>query len=583
MPFHGTTIGAAVLALVSSVALAEVAVVPTDPASGITIEAEGWTGLNWPKTGRDVGLIPVNITITNGSDRDRSWTVKPTRRFGTWPGVVSSGLISVPARGTATITLFVGGDENGGRSVFLSVEGYGAKGGVDIDTRAGSGAASGSSSNSGPVLTSGVSAGVDSARGRAFDAYHLSIHPLDMARAPEDWRAWSSFRNIMLTEGEWRATGGGRRKAMLDWIATGGRAGVLVADRSEDRLAGMGFPTADRDGKRRLGAGEIVPVDWDGTTLAAEDVRAFLDTEDKEFYELLDEYHGTKSYGGWDSGFRRLVDFFGERVLPVVWILGFLTVFGIVAGPLNVMVFAGVGRRSRMFWTTPLISLAGTAFLLALMFLRDGVGGAGVRRVLGLVVPANNSMAIIQEQFSRTGVLLGSSFPIQEPSWLQPVVATDGYARFAETNGRVREGDWFESRSDQAILGMAVRPSRARIEVVAGANDTAESVISSIEVPLDKVFVIDEEGRYWTANGVGTGERKRLEPSDADTYQRWFDTLVADAGPVRRLALERVRNVPGHAYATSLDAGKLAITTLGSIGWVDERVDFVGPYARSGP
>jgi hypothetical protein len=108
-------------------------------------------------------------------------------------------------------------------------------------------------------------------------------------------------------------------------------------------------------------------------------------------------------------------------------------------------------------------------------------------------------------------------------------------------------------------------------------------VISSIEVPLERVFVIDEDGGYWTAEDVGTGEKKTLVASDADAFAKWFDTLAADAGPVRRAALEAVKNLRGHAYATSRQAGKVAVATLGSIRWTDERADFAGPYVRSGP
>jgi hypothetical protein len=386
-----------------------------------------------------------------------------------------------------------------------------------------------------------------------------------------------------------------RRKALLDWAATGGRAGVLVADREADRLDRLGFPVAGPDGRRRIGAGEIVAVPWDGSKLEANDVEAFLAGR-TTFEDALGDYHpaskasGMSRFGataptggGWDPGFGRLFDRFGLRSLPVVPILAFLAVFGLVAGPLNVMVLAGKGRRSRMFWTTPVISLAATGCLLALMFLRDGVGGAGSRRVLGLLAPEHNALAVIQEQFSRTGVLLGTSFPIAEPAWLEPLGPRDSQAEFVEADGRTRRGDWFRSRDDQAFLATAVRPSRARIEFVPGADAAPPAVISSIEVPLERVFVIDEEGRYWSADDVGTGEKKPLAASNAEAYDKWFASLEADAGPVRKQAFAAVKNLRGHAYATSPQAGKVAVATLGSIRWIDERSDFVGPYTRSGP
>jgi len=562
----------------------------TDPASGIQVEVEGWAGHVSPVTGRDVGLMPVTVTITNGSPADHVWTVAPTTGYGSSADVTPSGRIAVAAGATGRMTLFVGSSSGGwgGRQTF-QMTGHGVSTTFQVDCSRASHRHGG-----GTLLQCGISKEVQAAQGNPFAKFTLTGGSLDMARAPEDWRGWTSFRNVLLTEGEWQGLAGGRRKALLDWAATGGRAGVLVADRAAERLGRLGFPTAGPDGRRRIGAGEIVVVPWDGSKLAAGDVAAFLDGR-TTFEDALGDYHplskasGGRHYGsvptggGWEPGFGRLFDRFGPRGLPVGSILAFLAIFGLVAGPLNVMVLAGKGRRSRMFWTTPVISLAATACLLSLMFLRDGVGGAGGRRVLGLLAPEHNTLAIIQEQFSRTGVLLGSSFPIAEPAWLEPLGPRDDQAEFIEADGRTRQGDWFRSRSDQAFLATAVRPSRARIEFVPGADAAPPAVISSIEVPLERLFVIDEEGRYWMAADVGTGEKKPLVASDADAYAKWFAALEADAGPVRRQAVAAVKNLRGHAYASSPQAGKVAVATLGSIRWIDERADFVGPYTRSGP
>lgn len=570
---------------------AEVETISTETGSGITIEAEGWAGLNSVPTGRDLGLIPVTITITNASGSDRTWMVAPDDRFGRLSGVVPSARIAVPAGVTGKTTLFVGMTDGWSGRHQLRISGHGVQDSIYLDCRTAEQEHSGSTGIG--LLRAGVSADVQALQGYPFEDAIRSGNPLDMARAPEDWRGWTPFRTIMLSEGEWRALAGSRRKAMLDWVATGGRVAVIVADDMAKRLDGMGLPSAGSDGRRRIGAGEVVVIRSRGTGLDAKGWEPFQANSRETFETLIENYRPTSSSnpryrnpgeaGSWVGGFARLVDVFGSRALPVGWILGFLTLFGIIAGPLNVMVLAGAGKRSRMFWTTPLISLAATGFLLALMFLRDGVGGAGARRVLTLLVPEHNTVAVLQEQFSRTGVLLGSSFPIHEPAWIQPIGRNDQTPQLREVDGRTRQGDWFRSRSDQAFLATAVRPSRARIEVVGGSADEAPSVISSIEVPLDRVFVIDEEGRYWAAADVGTGEKKQLVASDADAFSRWFESLVVDAGPVRAQALARVRNVPGYAYATSKDAARLAIQTLGSIRWVDERADFVGPFTRSRP
>jgi hypothetical protein len=581
----------AVLAL-AAVGRGELQTLSTDPASGIKVEIEGWAGLNSEAIGRDAGLTPVTVTITNGSPAAHVWTVAPRTGYGSSAVVTPSARIAVAAGATGRATLFVGTSGRGwGRHRMFQVSGHGVSDDFHIRDNSSSGRGGG-----GAILEAGISREVQTAQGNPFAKYTLIGNPLDMTQAPEDWRGWTGFRNLLLTEGEWQGLAGGRRKALLDWAATGGRAGVLVADRAAERLDRLGFPAAGPDGRRRSGAGEIVVVPWDGTTLKAKEVEEFLAGRTTLENGLGDYHPASKSSagrspfgatgpagGGWEPGFGRLFDRFGLRLLPVGPILAFLAVFGLVAGPLNVMVLAGTGRRSRMFWTTPAISLAATGCLLALMFLRDGVGGSGSRRVLGLLAPEQNALAIIQEQFSRTGVLLGSSFAIAEPAWLEPLGPRDDQSEFIEADGRTRRGDWFRSRADQAFLATAVRPSRARIELVPGADSAPPAVISSIEVPLARVFVIDEEGRYWSADDVGTGEKKPLVASDGEAFGKWFQTLEADAGPVRRQALAAVKNLRGHAYATSPQAGKLAVATLGSIRWIDERADFAGPYTRSGP
>ena len=436
------------------------------------------------------------------------------------------------------------------------------------------------------MMPTAISKGVLAAQGRAFADRSVYGGALDLERAPGDWRGWTSFPVILCTEGEWLGLEPGARRALLERIALGGRVGVLVADAGVDHLDRLRLPARDATGRRRVGAGEVVTVEWDGTTLTAEIYDRFAAGCDAGM-----EARRFAGYGGLrqrfrfdegqplDSRFARLTGIFGPRALPLVPIMCFLGLLAIFAGPLNLMVFAGPGRRARLFWTTPAISLVATLILLALIFLRDGFGGRGGRRVLALLLPGQNALAIVQEQFSRTGVLLSGGFPIAEPSWMRPVgnVVLDG--GFHEIDDAWRSGDWFRSRADQAFVIQAVRPSRAGIEVAHGAGPPA--VISSIELPLERVFVIDAEGKFWTAADVGTGERRPLEPSTAADYDTWLNEHGADAGPVRLRALEAVRGIPGHAYADAKAAGSVAVRTHPAIRWESERVLFAGPFTRT--
>ena len=570
----------------------------TIPESGIAIEVEAWSGMSgMSMPGRDAGLVPLTITITNKSPVAREWTVGPWRSFGmNSPTAVPVARIVAPAGGTAKATIHVDpGLANKHDWTWLIVRGFGLTGGeaqVQVGVKS---SIHHTTSGTTPTITlpSAISASALAVKndGKGLGQYLVpSGVGLDMTAAPDDWRGWSIFSSVLFTESEWIAMSAAQRKAFFDWVGLGGRAGLMLADASPERLDRIGVPAADPDGRRRVGAGEIVPVPWDGTTLANAEADRFLAgrTEHPKT-DMLDRYVDTSTPGflfssptsaNWIGGFKKLFDTFGPRRMPAATILAFLAIFGLVAGPLNLMVLAGPGKRSRMFWTTPLISLVATAFLLGLMIQRDGFGGSGSRRVLGLLMPDHNGMAIIQEQFSRTGVLVSSSFPIREPSWMRPLGAAEVRNGFLEVDGRRREGDWFRSRSDQGYLLETVRPSRAKVEFLTG-GDGKPAVISSIEVPLDRLFVIDDEGKYWTAADVGTGEKKPLERSDAAAYGKWFDEIVSDAGPIRQAALEAVRNRRGHAYAESDEAAKVAVQTLGSIRWIDDKAAFIGPVTRT--
>ena len=60
---------------------------------------------------------------------------------------------------------------------------------------------------------------------------------------------------------------------------------------------------------------------------------------------------------------REIID---EGKLGTWQIAAILIAFGIIVGPVNLFVIARQGRRHRLFWTTPLISLIASLLLIAL-------------------------------------------------------------------------------------------------------------------------------------------------------------------------------------------------------------------------
>lgn len=560
----------------------------TDGDSGVKIEVESWLDACPP-----CGMVPFILRITNGAGSAHDWTLTVADGYG--GGTRTTLDVTVPAGRTAEFpfTAMAGLRPSGSgyyRMMVFTVAGYGSRGSSgqlqQPDTLSrhphttetpflGVGA---------ELALKGWSALADSfaKAGGKPGAVGFDATQVDLARAPDDWRGFSGLSQLWMTDGEWSAMGGGAKAALLDWVAFGGRVVLFASDTSDARLAGLKVPSPDADGARRIGAGSVSMQKWDGTTFPLEDAVALAKSVTRDpAPKQLAKYGG----GSW-----KLRDAVAAPSLRAALVFGFIVGFGILVGPVNLYWLAGPRRRQRLFWTTPLISLAGSALLVALMILQDGIGGSGARRVLALILPERNKLALVQEQISRTGVLAGRSFAIGEPSWMQQV-ATDrsGTAfnpmrttnrRFTESNGRERSGDWFTNRAVQAQVIEAVRPSRGRIEVVAGeGGDGPPSVLSSLGATLATVFVVDHRRRYWRAEEIGAGERKRMRASTERDFLEWLDAAaLSEMGPVPGAMLSEISRLPGQAFAESADASKFAVRTLDSIRWNDDRVIFAGPY-----
>jgi len=540
----------------------------------------------WLKSCPSHGFAPVKVKITNGSSRDGTWditTSNSTYRSGIGPSLSTS--ISVPAGRIAETVIYapLGGDRDSYQydGVSLDIGGPGvAVGRVVVVPSPGH-----SSSHTGFIAMgelpygkgwSGLEALLEDKKSGS-SGMEIRGSEVDMKDAPEDWRGYSGIAQLWMDETEWQSMRAGSRAALLDWVAMGGEVHVLVRDDSDAHLTELKLP-ALLYGKRSHGAGEFRTMKWDGQKFPEAQIAAVVKkTEDSGLPFRLNAYDK-------DWPMKTAV---GTIRLKADLIFGFIVVFGILVGPVNLFVLAGSGRRHRLFWTTPLISVIGTVILICLMILQDGTGGQGARMVLGLILPEEKRLIVLQEQISKTGVLMGNAFPKHEQSWMQPLVinrssrynrSSNYQSSYSETS-QSRSGDWFANRAIQAQFLTTVRPSRAAIEWYPVAEGrTAPEIVSSIEVTLEKVFLVDEENKVWMAENVGTGQRKVMQAASHDVRQKWLEaSVLKKAGPVLVKSLPVGR---GTFWASSADASKFAIATLESVRWKQDDIIFAGPYVR---
>jgi len=551
-----------------------------DVASGVGITVDSWLD-----TCPSSGMIPLKVRIHNGDNQSHTWHFGVESDLGMGGGMTTTMDMTVEGGRTAETMIYhaVNLQQNGGYyygSSNFRIRGYAVSdeffGGIANDST-GRGTRTEYIGMGKKLSAKGWSSLKDKFEKTKSGTSSMELNgtELDMTEAPEDWRGYTGLAQLWMDGSEWVAMNEAGKSALLDWVALGGRVFILVQEMDESSLQ---LPAAD-SGVSRHGVGEITKIKWDGESFPTETVAEHVKKAgDHSLREQLNRYDAT-----WPLG-----QALGELKLNTALIFGFIVIFGTLVGPVNLFWLAGVGRRQRLFWTTPLISLAGSAALIALMMLQDGMGGDGSRIVLALFMPAQKKMLVMQEQISKTGVLLGRGFSKEEPSWMQPLnrwgyADPSGASRYSFTESpSFRSGDWFSSRAIQGQVIQAVRPSRASIEVQASTDPNgAPSVLSSIETPLQKVFIKDDAGKFWMAEDVGTGEKKLMKAASPREFSAWFDGLVTkSSGAVISTAAMRLRDQSGYAFAEGSNASKMAVESLPAIRWGQERVIFAGPYVK---
>lgn len=385
----------------------------------------------------------------------------------------------------------------------------------------------------------------------------------DAAELPNDWRAFSGFDRMAMASSEWLSLAPTVKRAVLQWVKFGGT--FVVYTEGNETLQTLQLPQADS-----LGSGEMVLYQWDGKVLPQRHLKDYYDDGPKD--DSLNRLEGLVSNG--KNQWSALEDSLGSRNFGA-WQVGvILVVFGILVGPVNLFYFAKPGRRHRLFFTTPIISIGASLLLIACILLQDGTGGQGVRTSLVYVEPATATVSIHQDQASRSGVLFATSFQTDEAAVVSPArmrpsrwtrdqaYRTEG-RKYLQSDAKTFSGDWFRSRMEQGQSIQLVRSSRGRLELASKAGDPVV-LRSSFAYPLETVYYVDAASVMWKSVGpLKTGSSVSFEKSTSNDYR---DTLAKH----RMNSHSQVRKIegqPGHFYAFTTDPGAEFVATLNSVKW----------------
>jgi hypothetical protein len=403
---------------------------------------------------------------------------------------------------------------------------------------------------------------------------------------PDDWRAYSGYDVMILTDEDWLRMAPGARAAVLQWIRLGGRLDLYGPPSRS--LASLDLDTLEGLDHANHGLGQTSRV-----PLAAGSMKMDVTATMKRYVlgyagmpvnrSIHDDYHRR-----WP-----LQESFGKQNFDYAIFIILLIAFGVLVGPVNLFVLAKSGQRHKLFITTPLIALGTCAVLLVLILIRDSLGGRGARLALIEVRPdaGENRAYVVQEQVSRTGVLLGSSFEIDAESAITPVpIQSSPWARLTPGSGgggmrldldvasaglKVR-GDMFQSRSEQGQWLRAVVPTRGRIEIKNSGGPPV--LVSSYNFPIDLIYYKDRRGGYWQAGPLAVGEPRTATALPKADYDQAIQKQCERFANRQHVQLANASKRPDHYVA--LTSSPPTIDTLEAIRWSSDQAVLTGPIAR---
>ena len=555
----------AVLALLAGLTHARAtwrAEVETIADSGVSIE------LTSPfEDAPPTGTLPVWVTIRNASGAARTWTfgTNSSSRYDSGSRHVVTESLRVESGQTARVPVLIPLDVSTTGYYYHSnsfqAEGYG------VSERPSPLPQVKSQTKSNPTPSIGMGEDLATPIWASLTKWYtdkgqdLLGSPLDLEQLNGDWRMLAGLDTLWLSDASYDRLDATRRTAVRDWVSHGGLLCLCTGSANPALRAALGLgPEGD---SADVGLGRVQLVAWDGQPLPAETVAA---KENQPRATRADPAAAAAT--DWP-----MTQSVGAIPLNALFLIAVIVVFAVLVGPVNLFVFARSTHRHRLFWTTPLISVAASLLLMVFILLKDGFGGSGKRALLCILLPDQKKTVVVQEQIARTGVVLSHGFDVAEDLLLSPLQLADGPSRSQEQTGRHFSGEWFASRSRQAQRADAVVPSRAEITLVNAdaAHDGAPPVLtSSVPAAIRRITYLDPAGRQWVGDGLRTGERVTLRTGGVE--EGAFSTGGSEGldAEVKHLLERR------GGFVALADDGPF-LETLPSIHWTNQRAVFAGP------
>jgi len=197
-----------------------------------------------------------------------------------------------------------------------------------------------------------------------------------------------------------------------------------------------------------------------------------------------------------------------------------------------------------------------------------------------MIEPLRNSEVVIQEQASKSGLLVSSEFRLDPAAMIQQIPQNRRLMTLS-VNGDEYGGDWFQSRRVQGQLVTTVRPSRAEIRVLNPeevAIGQPPRILSQVGIELTDLFLLKDNETAFHAQKVSPGREVTMVPCPPATVkvQLGHDFFRLAGKQIRTLA--KYPDLPtAFFYGLSDSASDAMIPTLEAIRWSTNAALYICP------
>ena len=384
---------------------------------------------------------------------------------------------------------------------------------------------------------------------------------------PANWLAYSGYNAISITGEEWSRAPSGVQEALRKWALAGGNLNI-VGGRQETF---EGWPIGNGGNHHQLGLGRVDRINLPGNSNNSTPQLATNFLQSSLANNLLHKTEGlmpllggmaagiVKMHEGKseifreenedpdeEPGYNQYFQIIEDAKAPVFFVITMLTLFIILAGPVNLLVLNRLNKRTWFLWTLPAISLgtSGIIFLVSLM-------GEGIQATV-----RTDSVTLLNQK-SQEAITIGgvaAYSPISLPrlefnentevtpllNWRNADSGSNRRVEWQESGEQWFTGKWVPSRIPTFFALRKVEQRTERLSI--DWNDPEPKAMNGLGGDLSMLLACSPEGKVYSAKNIpagGTVNLKLLGQMELDQTGELRAFLRGNLG------LEDLREFPG--------------------------------------